>query len=108
MATPKKNSYIEEELSWLEKKAKQIKNYVDNPPMHELSDRIEQLMTAKGPVDKVVASIEVQLTSKRNALKDYTLIIEAIDRLRANEEAKNQVAKGGNDIPYRMRRENGD
>jgi hypothetical protein len=98
MATPKKNSYIEEELEYLERKAAQIKNYVENPPMHEITDRIEQLMTAKGPVEKVVATIEAQLKSKREALKDYAIIIEAINRLRASEEAKKIEARGGGAI----------
>lgn len=108
MVTQKKNSYIEEELSWLEKKASQIKKYVDEPPMHELTDRIEDLMTSRGIIQKVTATIEVQHKSKRDALKDYALIIEAIDRMRANEESKKHAAKGGNEIPYRMRKENGD
>lgn len=108
MATPKKNSYIEEELAWLEKKAVQIKSYVDNPPITGLTDRIERLDTSTGTTEKVTATVEAQLKSKREALKDYILIIEAIDKLRGQEENKQAAAKGGNEIPYRMREKNGD
>lgn len=90
----KKNNYIEEELAWLTLKAAQIKKYVDEPPMHELSDRIETLNGPTGPSEKIAATVEAQLKSKRDALKDYTLILEAIDKLREKEEAKKIEARG--------------
>jgi len=105
MATPKKNSYIEEELTWLERKAEQIKQYVDHPPISGLTDRIEKLITSTGIVEKVTATIEAQIKSKRESLKDYALIIEAIDKLREREETKQKTAKGDAEIPYRMRRD---
>ena len=108
MATPKKNSYIEEELTWLERKAEQIKQYVDHPPISGLTDRIEKLITGAGVVEKVTATIEAQIKSKRESLKDYAQIIEAIDKLREKEAAKKVTAKGDSEIPYRMRKDNGD
>jgi hypothetical protein len=108
MATPKKNSYIEEELDWLERKAKQIKQYVDNPPISGLTDRIEKPITGVGVVEKVTATIEAQIKSKRESLKDYALILEAIDKLREREETKKVSAKGDSEIPYRMRNNSGD
>src|SRR5690606_30756573 len=96
MAT-KKNSFIKEDLDWLKNRAQEIKDYIDANPYHKISDRIEVFETTKGPADKLIASIETQQKAQREALKDYALILEAIDKLEQIEEKKNNV-RGGDDL----------
>lgn len=102
MAT-KKNTYIEEELEWLEKRAADIKADIDANPYNKIEERIVTLMGAKGPADKVVATKDAQQKAQREALKDYTLIVEAIGKLREKEEQKQLLARGGHEIPHRMK-----
>lgn len=91
----KKNSYIQFELDWLQEKANQLKAYVDANPFDKLDDRIRLKETSRGGVIPVLAaSIETQIKSLTQALKDYAQIIEVIDNLREKEEAKVQ-ARGG-------------
>jgi len=90
MATKKtNNSYIGMELEWLEKKAKEIREYC-NQPIHKLSDRLIG--------GKVVAKKEDQIKSVRETLKDYILIVEALDRLREKEEAKDPSVRGDQEL----------
>lgn len=91
----KKNNYITEELDWLEAKAAEIKQFADANPYHQISDRIVSLMGATGLVEKVSATIESQQKSIRDSLKDYALIIEAINKLREQEENKMEMRGGG-------------
>lgn len=88
MATAKKNNYIKEDLIWLEEKAAHIVDYVNTHPYNEIDDRKIDLETPKGIFEKVVASIETQQKAYRDALKDYALLLEAINILREREEAK--------------------
>jgi len=99
MATSKKNSYIDFELEWLQEKAEQLKAYVDMNPFHELDDRIRLKETAKGGVIPVLAaSIEAQIKSLTQALKDYAQIIEVIDKLREKEAEKKISARGTQEL----------
>jgi len=77
------------ELEWLEKKAKEIREYC-NQPIHKLKDRMLG--------DKVVSKIEEQVKSIRETLKDYILIVEAIDKLRDKEEAKSPSVRGDQEL----------
>lgn len=89
MARPKTNGYIDLDLEWLEKKAKEIKKYCDQP-LHKLTDRI---------IDgKVISKIEDQMKSIRDALQDYIRIIEAIDRLKEKEGAKKITSRGDQEL----------
>lgn len=95
MAKKSNNTYIGFELEWLTEKAEQLKAYVDKNPFDELEDRIRLKETAKGGVIPVLAaSIEAQIKSLTQALKDYALIIEVIDKLREKEELKKTDARG--------------
>lgn len=91
----KKNNYITEELDWLESKASEIKQFADLHPYHEISDRVVSLLGATGLNEKVSATIESQQKSIRDSLKDYALIIEAINKLREQEENKMEMRGGG-------------
>lgn len=95
MATKKKNSFIDFELSWLEKKAKELQKYVDDRPFDGLKDRDFFKQTAKGGVMHMLAStVESQRADLSKALKDYADIISIIDDLR-EKESKKQEARGG-------------
>ena len=103
MAT-KKNSYVEFELDWLQDKANQLKAYVDNNPFHELVDRLAWKSTSNGgQMPLVVATIEAQIKSLTQALKDYAQIIEVIDKLREKEEQKT-VARGSQEVNGLMKK----
>lgn len=88
MAKTKTNSYIGFELDWLEKKAEQLRLYVDSNPFDQLQDRKVEKETARGITEEISATIEAQLRSLTQALKDYAQIIEIVDKLREKEEAK--------------------
>ena len=49
----------------------------------------------------VIASIEAQVKSIRDTLKDYLSMMPEVNRLREVEE-KRQEARGDSDIPHRM------
>jgi hypothetical protein len=91
MATKKgNNSYVGMELEWLEKKATEIREYC-NKPIHKLTDRL-------GADGKVIAKIEDQVKSIRETLKDYILIVEAIDKLRDKEASKGPSVRGDQEL----------
>lgn len=91
MATKKtNNNFIGMELEWLEKKAKEIREYC-NKPIHKLTDRL-------GGEGKVISKIEDQVKSMRETLKDYILIIDALDKLREKEEAKTPSVRGDQEL----------
>lgn len=96
MAT-KSNTFIGFELDWLTSKANELKAYVDANPFHTLDDRIRLKETSRGGVIPVLAaSIEAQIKSLSQALKDYAMIIEVIDKLRQREDEKVEKRGKGN------------
>lgn len=100
MATQK--IFIEPELDWLEQRLQEIKEDIDSKPYTDIMDRIVTLDGSRGPSDKVVATEESQKKAQREALKEYTILLGEVDKLREKEEAKKE-ARGGGDIPHRMR-----
>jgi hypothetical protein len=86
MAKAKRNTFIDMDLKWLEQKAKELKEYCDSPPISQLQDRIVS--------GKTMATIEEQVTSRRNTLKDYLQIVEAIDKLKEIENSKKVATRG--------------
>ncbi len=90
MATKKtNNTYIGMELEWLEKKATEIREYCDQP-IHRITDRKDG--------GKVIAKKEDIIKSIRETLRDYILIVEAIDRLREKEQAKGPSVRGDQEL----------
>lgn len=86
MAQKKNNGYLNFNLGWLEDKAIELRSYVDDNPLDELKDRTDLRQTqAGGLVTVVVASVEKQIKSIRETLKDYAQLIEAIGKLRERE-----------------------
>jgi hypothetical protein len=95
MATKKKNTYIDFELQWLEKKAEELKNYIDDRPLEKLRDRDFLKQTAKGGVvHMIAATVEQQRADLGKALKDYTEVITAIAQLREQESKRDEMRKG--------------
>ena len=105
MAT-KKVTYIGDDLDWAEERLQSLKAYIDANPLDKLKDRIEWKPTSKGgAMPMVVASIEQQIKCVRDTLKDYLQMLPEINRLREVEEKKAEIARGGADVPWRMRGE---
>ena len=97
MAKKKDSSFIEFELEFLEKKAKELKQYVEDRPFDKLKDRDFFKQTASGGVVHMLAStIESQRADLTKALKDYADIIKVIDDLREKEAKKLEMRKGYN------------
>jgi len=90
MATRKKNSYIGQDLEWLEAKASELRKYCDENPVSDLRDRIT--------AGKLTATIEQQIKCIRDTLKDYIDILAAIDELREKKEAKQSTVRGNHEL----------
>lgn len=102
----KKNNYITTDLDWAEQQLLTWKAYVDANPLHELKDRVEWKPTSRGgSIPMVIASIEQQGKFIQDTMKNYLSLLEVVDKLREKEEAKRE-ARGGGDIPHRMRKKN--
>lgn len=97
-----KKNYIAVELEWAEEQLYSWKSYVDANPLHELKDRIEWKPTAKGGMlPMVIASIEAQGKFIQETMKNYLSLLEVVDKLRTQEEAKKE-ARGSGSVPERM------
>lgn len=95
----KKTVYIGDDLDWAEERLNSLKAYIDNNPIDKLKDRIEWKPTGKGGMlPMVIASIEAQVKSIRDTLKDYLSMMPEVNRLREAEEAKKIESRGGKSI----------
>jgi hypothetical protein len=98
MATKKQSVYIEAELDWAETKLGEWKEYMDNNPIPNLKDRIEWKPTkGGGTMPMVVASIESQIKSIRDTMKEYLALLKEVNSMREAEE-KRLEARGGKTI----------
>lgn len=98
----KKTTFINAELEWAEEQLHSWKAYVDANPLHELKDRIEWKPTSKGGMlPMVIASIEAQGKFIQETMKNYLSLLEVVDKLRTQEEAKKE-ARGSGSVPERM------
>jgi hypothetical protein len=92
MAAKKANSYISAELDWAEAKLLEWRMYIDNNPIHELKDRMDyKEMKNGGMMRTVTASIEQQIKSVQDTMKNYLALLEVVDKLREREEQKVQL-----------------
>lgn len=99
----KKQTYVSAELEWAEAKLAEWRAYIDNNPINTLKDRIEWKPTAKGgTMPMVIASIESQIKSLRDTMKEYLALLDVVDKLREKEEAK-QEARGSQEINGKMK-----
>lgn len=98
---------INKELDWLDKKAADIKQYVDDNPYSEVEDRTMKIYDFQGEVKKieVIQKREVIHKSLRDAMKEYIEIIARIEVLREEEKKKKEVAaRGSNELNSRAKR----
>jgi hypothetical protein len=102
--TTKKQSYVSAELDWAESKLAEWRGYIDNNPINSLKDRIEWKPTAKGgTMPMVIASIESQIKSLRDTMKEYLALLDVVDKLREKEELKSE-ARGSQEINGKMQK----
>ena len=100
----KKQSYVSAELEWAEEKLAEWRAYVDQNAIPELKDRVQFKQTSNGgAIPMVVASIESQIKSLRDTMKEYLSLLEVVDKLREKEEQKSQ-ARGSQEINGKMQR----
>jgi len=103
MATKNTNKYIGKELEWLDAQWKSLQDYVDSNPISDMQDRIVQLQAGKSIVDKVAATIEQQIKSVRDTIKEMPELLAAISTLREKNEQKDISVRGTGKIPHMMR-----
>lgn len=102
----KKNLFIEMELDWAEQQLSTWKQYIDDNPINELTDRIEWKSTkGGGTMPMVVASIEAQIKSVRETMREFLFLAKEVDQMRKAEETKKE-AKGNSIVPHRMQHGN--
>jgi len=104
MAT-KKQTYVSAELEWAEEKLAEWRQYIDANPIPELEDRVQFKQTSNGgAIPMVIASIESQIKSLRDTMKEYLALLEVVDKLREKEEAKQEV-RGSQELNGKMKRQ---
>lgn len=97
MAT-KKNNFITNDLDFAEEQLAEWKQYVINNPFSQLKDRIEWKETrGGGMMPMVISSIEQQGKFIQETLKNYIALLEVVNKLREQEQAKIE-ARGGKEI----------
>lgn len=94
----KKEIYTSAELDWCEQKLLEWKEYIDNNPISDLTDRLSYKTTSNGgSIPMVVASVESQIKSLRDTMKEYLLMLQQVEAMREKEAQKAQ-ARGNVDI----------
>ena len=100
----KKPKYTLKDLDWLEVQLKEMKAYVDANPLSSLEDRTEIVMSAKGtPVIKVIATKEAQIRELRATLKDVTIMLGDLERLREEKADAAIEVRGGQEMGGMMK-----
>ena len=90
-----KNNYISAELDWAEQQLRTWRAYVDANPIHELADRKAWKETkGGGQMPVVVATIEQQIKSIQDTMKNYLALLEVVNNLREKEEQKQISSRG--------------
>lgn len=102
MSTTKK-SFIQEDLEWLESRIANLKAYVDANPIQGMADRKITIGTGRGEKEQVTATIEAQIKSVRDTLKELPALLEAVDKLREREEGKKIQVRGQSSVPSMMK-----
>lgn len=101
----KKNNYISVDLDFAETQLETWKQFVLDNPYSEVEDRFEMKTTKTGgSFQSVVQTREAIQKNLRDTMKDYLALLEVVKRLREVEEKKQELARGGHEIPSRMRK----
>lgn len=93
---------IEYELNFLERKLKELKQYISANPYNKLGDRsaVSGIKTfndgSKIEYYRIVATKEAQRRDLTSALKDYAEIVRTVDEMRT-QEAKKKIAVRGDE-----------
>lgn len=91
----KKELLIEYELEFLERKLKELKEYIESNPFSSLSDRMAYKETRTGGVIPIcIANKEAQRKDLTQALKDYAEILRTVESMRDKEEQKKAAVRG--------------
>ncbi len=93
----KSENYISIELDWAEEQLSSWKAYVDANPLHELKDRVEMRVTARGTYPMVISTVESQGKFIQDTIKNYLALLEVVDKLREREENKQTELRGKQD-----------
>lgn len=99
-----KEAFITAELDWAEEQLSTWRAYIDEHPLHTLTDRIEIRVTAKGSYPMVVSTVESQGKFIQDTMKNYLALLEVVDKLRERESEKNVALRGDQD-PSLMQRQ---
>lgn len=83
-----KTTYINTELKWAEEQLSSWKTYIDEHPLHTMTDRIEYRQTKTGTMPMVIASIEAQGKFIQETMKNYLALLEVVEKLREKEVIK--------------------
>jgi flagellar motility protein MotE (MotC chaperone) len=95
----KKNKYIEQDLEWLRAKVDDMKRYVDDRPVSNLTDRMgHRTVKGGGIIPYVIQTIEAQRQDLAKALKEIAEILDAISKLEKAEENKKLLVRGGEEL----------
>ena len=98
-----KKNYINAELDWAEKQLEHWKEFVEENPIHELSDRVVWKEGKGGlQIPQIVASLEAQGKFIQETMKNYLSLLGEVNKMREIEEAKKQ-ARGKGSVPHRMK-----
>ena len=97
-----KKNYINAELDWAEQQLSNWKEYVENNPVHLLTDRIQWKTIRGAEVPQVIASIEAQGKFIQETMKNYLSLLGEVNKMREVEEAKKE-ARGRSTVPHRMK-----
>lgn len=99
----KKEIYISAELDWAEEKLQEWREYIDANPIPKLVDRMDYKETKNGGMMRTtVATIEQQIKSLRDTMKEYLALLEQVNKMREADEKKQEIARGGFSTPHRM------
>jgi hypothetical protein len=94
----KKEIYTSAELEWCEQKLLEWKEYIDQNPISGLQDRISYKTTANGgSIPMVVSSVEAQIKSLRDTMKEYLVMLQQVEAMR-EKEAQRAQARGSAEI----------
>lgn len=100
----KKNNYVSVELEFAEKQLQEWRKYMEDNPINEITDRWGKKEMPKGGFAMVVTSTaEQQIKCVQDTMVKYLQLLEQVDKLREKEQAVELAAKGGGNVPYRMK-----
>jgi hypothetical protein len=95
----KKNNYITADLDFAESQLEKWRRYLEENSYDEAEDRKEMQMTKTGgSFYTVVQTKEAIQKSLRDTTKEYLAMVEIVNKLRENEEAKKEKIRGNEQL----------